>query len=64
MNKLTISTVASHLAGNFHIPAGEEFSKLFSSTMYNIFEGSLRFLSLTFSNYDILFSVSSHHIEE
>jgi hypothetical protein len=60
MNELTTSTAASHLAGNFHISAGEEFSKLFTSSFYNIFERNQRLLS----SYDVLFLSLLYNIED
>lgn len=48
INKLTISTAASHLAGNFRISAAKQSSKLFSNSIYNIPRVKTRFFSLNF----------------
>lgn len=58
MDKSTISATAIHPADNFHVAAGEEFSKRFSSPLCSFSWGNARLLSWTFLTCHILFRLS------
>lgn len=58
MDKWTVSAAAIHPADNFHVAAGEEFSKRLSSPMWSFSWGNPRLLSWTFLNCHILFRLS------
>lgn len=54
-DKSTISAAAIHPADNFHVAAGEEFSKRFSSPICSLSWGNPRLFSWTFFSCHALF---------